>query len=296
MSSSASRTTIEIFLPDDEFDLYCKILSKQQEQTKRRNTEPTLPTMASSARSGKSSYSQRSRTDAGPEANDIPRSSTSYSRTSRRDSGPEANDLARSSTSRSRTSGGNSRTARRSSVDEGYYTGGSQYAPSNITGYRKRLDVPGMPDERYFADGRSKFDRRPEYVGQAPSEARRSKSGRSTTSRSKSYAAGMQLVPYNGGGRAIKEEQEDDGDDCTVLPSDSISQVSSRESARSRPSMPSAMPYVPRYPPPPTYQRSYSNSYIERPQMYGGQRGCYECASYMYQTVERLPRGYSYNC
>jgi hypothetical protein len=295
MSSSASRTTLEISLPDDQFDFYCKIFSKKQEQNLRRSTEPTLPTMASSVRSGKSNFSRRSRTDAGQEASDIPRSSTSHSRRSRRDSGPEANGLARSSTSRSRTSGGNSRTGRRSSVDEGYYTGDSQYAPSNVTGYRKRLDVPGMPDDRYFTDGRSKFDRRPEYIGQAPSEARRSKSGRSTTSRSKSYAADMQLVPYTGDKRAIKEEQEDDGDDCTVLPSDSISQVSSRESARSKPSLPSTMPYVPRYPPPPAYQRSYSNSYVERSQVYGGQRGCYECAN-MYQTVERLPRGFSGYC
>ena len=41
-------------------------------------------------------------------------------------------------------------------------------ANSNVTGFRKTLGVEGLLGRRYFSDGRSKHDRRPEYVGRLP--------------------------------------------------------------------------------------------------------------------------------
>ncbi|KAK3720127.1 hypothetical protein LTR37_003950 [Vermiconidia calcicola] len=97
-----------------------------------------------------------------------------------------------------------------------------------MTGYRTRLDVPGMPECDYFVSGASKRDRRPEYTGRVSS------SSSSSIARSNTYPSGKEVVRYVGGQELYGKVADDDIDSATVSPADSISQVSSN---RSGPSM-----------------------------------------------------------
>ena len=159
----------------------------------RRNTHP-----ANMARDSGSQYSQ-------------PRRSSSYS-------------VANSPTSRSKSSG-YYESVRSSTMSSGYAqsstTNPSSYASTNVTGHRRCLDVQGLPDSKWFSTGASKYDRKPEYIG-----GQSSNSGGPT----ESCPPGNELVRYRS--RPDDRDEGSDFDDKgTVLPQDSVSQVSSNRSA-----------------------------------------------------------------
>ena len=158
-------------------------------------------------------------------------------------------------------------------------SGFSGYVPSNVTGYRKRLDVEGLPQKDYLTSGASKRDRRPEYIGRAQSDSRRTSNGYQAGGGSS--AAGNELVRY-------RSNQNFD-DNATVVPEDSISQVSSN---RSRPSQASiysmrsgrSSHYERRASDAQSYLRSFyadNLSTYEGSQVYDEARGCW--------IVERKP-------
>ena len=91
---------------------------------------------------------------------------------------------------------------------------------SNITGYRRSLDVPGLPSGRYFSHGASKVDRRSQYID--PSLR--------GTGVDTDVRISRQLTKCSRNREA--SPSSDLEDDATVSPADSISQVSSN---RSRP-------------------------------------------------------------
>lgn len=243
-SSSLVSTTIEISVPDQEFEFYCKFFTKES----RRNAEPLPATMARDSISGYSGQSVRNL----------------------------AYNVPQSAASRSRTSGGGDSASQLPPADSGYggsiYRAPSEYAASNVTGFRRTLDIPGLPDSSYFTSGASRTDRRPEYIGRSAPRA---------PSRSHSYTAGQgqELVKYTAGQQPLAEEPDDydDNDDVTVVPSDSISNVSSRRSARPSQARPAY-----------GYQRSYSYANGESASGYGGSR----CSDrpIEYRIVERRPR------
>ena len=94
---------------------------------------------------------------------------------------------------------------------------------SNVTGYRRCLDVPGLPQKNYWSSGANQRDRNPQYFSRA--------SGRRPASDGDSMTRTKELVRY----QTAREELtlSDIDDNATVLPADSISNVSSN---RSRPS------------------------------------------------------------
>lgn len=184
-------------MDDEVFDYYKDLFSNP----KRRHTEPpsSSPSMA---RDSLSSYTSQ------------PRRTSSYS-------------VTHSASSRSRITSG-SRTVRcPPPLDEGYasQTGRSDYAATNITGYRRTLDVPGLPQSDYFSSGESQWDRRPEYIGQGPPSFSRSRSA---------YTGGQELVRYTGGDSRNQIEDDLDSDCETLHPADSISNVSTQVSGRRR--------------------------------------------------------------
>lgn len=137
--SNFSRT-LEVTVPDREFDAYLRLLSFQ-----RRNSQP-----ANMARDSDSGYSSQHR-----------RSSYSSSH---------------SASSRSRASGGGGAVQPPSVISS--ETGcPSVYASSNATGFRTCLDVPGSPPSNYFSSGASKIDRRRQYAGQSSSSSVGSSNG-----------------------------------------------------------------------------------------------------------------------
>ena len=142
------------------------------------------------------------------------------------------------------------------------------YASSNVTGYRSRLDVEGLPEKHYFTSHASKHDRRPQYIrhssngGQVAGngyhaskllgngyvagngyhasnllsngyvaangyQASQSLGNGYVAGAGGGYTAGNELMKYRGG-----QYVEDDAG--TIVPDDSISQVSSHRSRRSK--------------------------------------------------------------
>ncbi len=202
----SSRTTMTVFLPDQEFDHYYQHFSSRGKPNLKRSSTDSQqygPSMAAQSASGRSSDSHQS---------------SAYSD-------------ARQPTSHA------SRTGRRSA--HGYddcYTSVSRndsgYASSNVTGYRRCLDVAGSPPGHYFTSGLSQYDRRPEYIedNRGESQVSRRSSRRSDK--------GMDMVKYEQPYPRQCETFEDsfgtEDDLGTVLPCDSISNVSSRWSTDSR--------------------------------------------------------------
>ena len=78
---------------------------------------------------------------------------------------------------------------------------------SNVTGFRKQLNVAGSPPSNYFHSDACRVDRRAEYIGRPLTE---SCLGTNDTAR---YPAEQQPYPY------------DNDNESTVLPSDSASQI-----------------------------------------------------------------------
>lgn len=250
-------------MPDEVFDYYKELFT----QPKRRNTEPPPP--SNMTRDSMSSYNAR------------PRRTSSYS-------------ITHFTPSRARDSRA---VWSPPPLDEGYasQTGRSDYAVSNVTGYRRTLDVPGMPQQDYFTSGESQWNRRPEYTRRAPSIPKENSVHSRTTS---IYGSGKELVPYTGGNQRTNIEEDSDSDLDTLGPKDSISNVSTqvpgRRSRTSRrpPNYPSqrSYQYQREYAPPVSCRRSYSYAegvggtlYGEMPQ-YGSVGG--------YRTEERRPVGY----
>ncbi len=118
----------------------------------------------------------------------------------------------------------------------------SYHAPSSVSGYRRHMAVEGLPGSTFFEDGdgashrhrgheRSSHNRH-EPRGRSHRRARSpSNSDRYNTSKAlivrRDSVTGRELVRYSG-------SQDFDDDEETVVPEDSISQVSSNPSHRSR--------------------------------------------------------------
>ncbi|KAK5162995.1 uncharacterized protein LTR77_011050 [Saxophila tyrrhenica] len=273
-------TTIEVTVSDQEFKLYKNILTKQTKLS-RSSTEP-LPAIMPRDSPASSCYSGQSRQGSSyrPATSTAPTSRSRMSRTSVR-------------ASRQIPSFYN--------ADCGDSVCGS--TTSNMTGFRRTLDVPGMPESDYFTIGASKWDRRPEYVGRVRAP------GRSTSKRSSSYTAvaseniqqesarhtgapssmsrrtsdsfvtgrGRELVRYTGGPQPFAEEPDLDAE--TLGPEDSISNVSTQRSGMSR-----RMTGGPR-----THQPARSFSYAggEGMSAYGGSRTGGRLIEY--RIIERRP-------
>lgn len=132
----------------------------------------------------------------------------------------------------------------------------SSYAPTSLSGYRRRTAVAGSPSGDYFTSGNSKTDRRLGYCASnassrlpddepkplvryegASSSGRRSERGggqresrlgKESSSSSSSREKRLILHPnYGRDSRRYDSEDDDEEDYATVLPSDSISQISS---------------------------------------------------------------------
>ena len=202
VSTSHVETTLIVDLPDRDFDAYKRALLQH-----RRHSQPQSQTaaMAKNSMSGYGSNASRR------PSNGVPRSTITRAQTA-----PYAN------------------TQVPTGSYYGNYGGAVQQAPvygshagsvagSNVTGYRSHIDVPGLPEHDYFHSGASKRDRRPEYIGKTASLPPQQPC--------------QDLVKYRGSQHKYSQsddDDDDDDDDATVLPADSISQVSSNRSRRSR--------------------------------------------------------------
>lgn len=249
-SRSVSESTFEISLPDSAFEAFFKVLTQEERI-------PQSPRMARDAFSRGVSQPRRSTYSVGQP----------------------------STTSRTRVLGDGGAVQCPSRMDGSQYSSSSTSsssvsASSNITGYRARLDVPGMPESDYFVSGASKRDRRPEYTGRMPS---------SNIARTNTYPTGKEVVQYGGGQQLCGEVADNEIDDATVSPADSISQVSSSKSRPSVHSHRSSRSYNGGYVPPASNSRANSSAFGESTSAYG-ERCEYERAK-NYQTVERRPRG-----
>ena len=266
---ASSEGALEIELPDKEFFALYKSLQ-------RRKTEP-----ATMARDAKSYYSNRPR-----------RNSQSVSH---------------STNSRSRVSGGGGAVQpmpRDREYDMSVASSSSDETSSYMTGYRSRLDVPGMPDKSYFTSGASKCDRRPEYIGHSCSNNAESSNGYVASNGHRTsnghpvgngYVAGNELVRYKSS-QSQSPEDSDEEDNATLTPQDSISQVSSNRSMPNsysngarRPRQPSYAHYPTRLPP---IGNQRSSSYSQ-----GDYRSAYEAEQIYdrvrrYSVVERRPQGH----
>lgn len=151
---------------------------------------------------------------------------------------------------------------------------------SNVTGFRKRLDVAGSPQSDYFSSGASKLDRRSEYIGRPLTG-----SCFVTDDPAAECQAEQERYPDY-----TDSADEEDGDDATVLPSDSVSQIG-RGRARSKPTGLFGEVAEGRHKPPPrqpplqrsrTYSNAGAGSTNETQQAHGRGR--------RYSVVERKPR------
>ena len=151
---------------------------------------------------------------------------------------------------------------------------------SNVTGFRKQLNMAGSPPSDYFYSDACKIDRRAEYIGRPLTESCLA------TNEATQYQAEQPSYPYD------FDEDDRDGDESTVLPSDSASQIG-RGCAQAKPRGLFGEVQSDRQPPayrqnPPPLQRSQTYSNAGRPAMYrapqafdGGRR---------YSVVERKPK------
>lgn len=137
----------------------------------------------------------------------------------------------------------------------------SDYAPTTVSGYRSRIAaVKGMPGNDYFVNGDSKMHRSKQFVTSptAPSSVSRcgeQRGGSSKASYPESYAStpsrgrtrrrdsgvhfggssavGKEMVKYHSGHSGHDSSDADDDDRRTIMPCDSVSQVSSNPARRS---------------------------------------------------------------
>lgn len=138
----------------------------------------------------------------------------------------------------------------------------ADYAPTTVSGYNARIAaVKGMPNKDYFNNGDSKMYRSKEFVTRptAPSTTSFPRDHRRESSRVSSPASyastpsrgrarrrdsgvsfgggggvGKEMVKYRSGHSGCESPDEDDDEDRrTIMPCDSISQVSSNPARRS---------------------------------------------------------------
>jgi hypothetical protein len=151
---------------------------------------------------------------------------------------------------------------------------------SNVTGFRKQLNMAGSPPSNYFHSDACKIDRRAEYIGRPLTE---SCLGTNDTAR---YQSEQQSYPFD------NNEEDEDGDDSTVLPSDSASQIG-RGRTQAKPRGLFGEVESGRQPTacrqnPPQLQRSQTHSNVGGGTMYGAPQAF--DGGRRYSVVERKPK------
>ena len=150
-------------------------------------------------------------------------------------------------------------------VADGYAS--SEAGWSNVTGFRKQLNMAGSPPSNYFHSDACWKDRRAEYIGRPLTE-----SCLGTNEAARYQAEQQQQYLYDND----DEVGDGDGDDSTVLPSDSASQIG-RGRARTKPrglfgEVESNRQPTGYRPSPPQLQRSQTYSAAGGGTMYGAQQ------------------------